>query len=509
MGSCGRTLIVVGMVLALASADCTRPTSQSGKSPTGKSSDVPDAPTASPDSPPGDGSGSQAPWARRVTPDQAGPAGAQHIIVFETHAPAGGQYEGDIDVSAQRVSPAGDKLWNDGDLIDIMSGAYIEQRPVVLPDGAGGVIVVAEAVAREGEHVGDWEILAQRVSSNGRLLWEDGERSVIVAASLWSERRPVVVPDGQGGAFVFYEAHAPADSEWAGDVDIHGQHISADGRLLWEDGEKSVQVAYAAALEQAPIAVPDGAGGSIVVFQVARREGEYAGDWEVYAQRVGPDGQLLWGDDEGSALVADSTWLETMPVAIEDGEGGALVFFQAEATAGEYAGDIDIRGQRISARGEVLWEDGEASVGILTAGALECAPVAVPDGNGGAIVICEAATRQGEFAGDWEILAQRVSSGGRLLWEDGEGPVIVSATKLHERTACALPDGAGGAVVAFEAHGPEGSEWAGDVDVFAQRVSANGQVLWSEEGEGGALLVSSSVGTSSRRHASSPTGPEA
>lgn len=416
------------------------------------------------------------------------PAGAQKVVVFETHAPPGGQYEGDIDVSAQCISPTGERLWNDGDLIDIMSGTYIEQAPSVVDDGAGGLLVFAEAVAREGQYAGDWEIIGQRINRNGRLMWEDGDRSVLIAGSAWSERNPVAIPDGRGGAFVFYEAYAPANSEWAGDIDIRGQHVSASGELLWE--ENGIPVATGTALEKAPVVISDGAGGAIVVFQVMLQEGESANTWHIAAQRVSPDGELLWEGGERSVIVAASDWQETRPVAVPDGEGGALIFFQGEARGGQYAGDFDIMGQRVSADGRLLWENGERSVAVFSSAALERAPVAVSDGRGGAVVICEGAAREGQYAGDWEILAQRVSPQGELLWNDGTSPVIVSATTFSEHSPCAIADGAGGAFVAFEAHAPAGSEWAGDVDVLAQRISADGRPLWG--GENGALVVSSS-----------------
>lgn len=412
------------------------------------------------------------------------PATAQHIVVFETYAPANSEWTGDVDIGACIVTDGGEE----GEFIFVCSGPYVEQRPFAVPDGAGGAIIVCEGAAREGEYAGDYEILAQRIGPDGKLLWEEGRRSVVLAASTWSERNPVVVPDGAGGAFVFFEAYAPAGSEWAGDVDIRGQRVSAEGQVLW--GDAGVPIASGTYLEQAPGAVADGAGGVIVVFQAAAREGEFAGDWEIAAQRVGPDGSLLWRDGESSVVVASSRWRETQPCAVSDGAGGVLVFFQAEATEGEFAGDIDILGQRLSAQGEPMWEGGQRSAMVMASLAHELAPAAIADGAGGAIVICQGASREGQYAGDWEILAQRVSPDGEALWNNGDTPAMLANTTLHEMAPCALPDGAGGALVVFEGHGAPGSQWAGDIDVLAQRVSADGETLWSAEP--GVVLVSAS-----------------
>lgn len=417
------------------------------------------------------------------------PAGAQQIVVFEAHGPRGGEFEGEVDVYAQCLSPDGEPLWNGGDPVPVMSGSYVERVGAVLPDGSGGAIVIAEAVARDGEYAGDWEIIAQRVSADGRLVWEEGRRSIVVAATNWSERHPVAVADGRGGVFVLFEAQAPSGSQWAGDVDVRGQHLSAAGELLWQQG--GVEIACSDALEQAPCAVADGAGGVIVGCEYMMRHGQYANDWQIGAQRVSGDGRLLWEGGQRSVLASSTAWLETRPVMVADGKGGTLVFCQAKGPSGsEWEGDSDVLGQRLGADGRLLWGNGEASVGVHTSAAWEDAPVAAPDGSGGAVVICSATPRQGESAGDWDVIAQRVSATGQLLWHNGEYPTLVGATALLERRPCAVPDGAGGVYVAFEGHHPTGTEYGGDIDLLAQRLAPDGRALWTEEG--GARTVSAS-----------------
>lgn len=413
----------------------------------------------------------------------ARPVAAQYLVVFEASAPAGSEWAGDIDVGAQTLTGAGAAAWNPQVFTAVASGSYLERRPTAVPDGQGGAIIVLQAAAREGQYAGDWEILAQRVDASGTLLWEAGERSVVVTASAWRERNPVAIPDGAGGALVFWEAEGPPGSEWAGDIDIVGQRVSAAGELLW--GEEGVPVASGTNVERAPCAISDGAGGALVFFECVQK----AGDWGIAAQRVSPEGELLWLGGEASIFVASSDWDETRPVAVPDGEHGALVFFEAAAPAGgEHAGDIDIRGQRVSMIGNSLWGEGQGSVLVHGSAAIERAPAVVSDGAGGAIVLCQAATREGEFAGDWQILGQRISGDGEVLWNDGNTPALVAATAMHERTPCALADGAGGAFVVFEAQIPPGTDRGGDIDLYAQRLSAAGESLWTEEGS--ALAVS-------------------
>jgi len=415
------------------------------------------------------------------------PLRAQQIVVFEAYAPADSEWAGDIDVGARALTPTGEMAWEGEVFRGVSTGTYSEQRPVAVPDGAGGLLVFSEAVAREGQYAGDWEIIGQRIDAGGNLLWNDGDSSVVVAATTWSERRPVAIPDGSGGAFVFYEAWGPPGSEWEGDVDIRGQRVSANGELLW--GEEGVGVADSAMLEQAPSVISDGADGAIVVLELMLREGEFAGISNIVAQRVGADGQLLWAGGEQSVLVAVSEWHERGAVAVPDGAGGALVFFEAAAPEGAvFTGDVNVNGQRVSAAGQLLWEGGQASLLVHGSRAIEAAPVAVPDGSGGAVVVCQAASVAENQPHDWDVIAQRVSGDGQLLWGGGNLPVMVCSTQLDELAPAAVADSAGGAFVAFEAIGPEGSDWAGLHDVYVQRMSADGQTMWG--GDAAALPVS-------------------
>ena len=411
------------------------------------------------------------------------------IVVFEQHAPQG-ENVGDVDVAAMRVSSSGKLVWAEGQrAVDISSSEALESNPRAIPDGVGGAIVVFEVETRAGDNAGDTEIGAQRTDAKGNLMWNEGAKPALIAASKWAETNPVIVSDGQGGAIVFFEEHA-RDEKHAGDIDIGAQRISASGGTLWGGGERSAEVAAGEQLERRPAAIPDGAGGAIVVFELEARTGDNAGDTEIYAQRLDSQGNRLWNNGE-AVRVASSTWGETNPVLVSDGQGGAIVIFEQRGRSVERSGDVDIAAQRLSPSGQLLLKDGESSVSIASAGDIEQAPCVISDGLGGAIVVFEVEPRTGEHAGDTEIAGQRLSGNGELEWEGGSGYTLIAYSAWAEQKPVAVPDGQGGAIVVFEQHA-RGGEHAGDIDVGAQRVSATGQLLWGNEGES-SVVVSSSV----------------
>ncbi len=412
------------------------------------------------------------------------------FVVCEHHIRAG-EYAGDIDIVAQRVSPSGEIIWQEGDeSLNVADTTRFERHPHAIPDGTGGLIVVFEIEARTGEHIGDSEIAGQRIDASGKLLWNDGDSSTLIAHSDWDETNPLAIPDGQGGAIILFERHS-SSGEHAGDIDIAAQRISASGLLLWKEGDASIPVSSGSALEYDLHAIPDGAGGAIVAFQLETRTGEYAGDSEIFAQRIDADGNLLWNNGE-SVNVASSIWSEADPILVPDGRGGAIVVFEQHGRAGEYEGDIDVGAQRISATGEVLWGEGDLPADVASASSLERNPSAISDGRGGAIVVFDVEPRAGEYAGDSEIAAQRINPDGEMMWNGDDGYLLVSFSKWAERNPVLVSDAQGGAIVIFESQARTG-EHAGDTDILAQRISPLGDLLW-DEGES-SLTVSSSPPT--------------
>lgn len=96
--------------------------------------------------------------------------------------------------------------------------------------------------------------------------------------------------------------------------------------------------------------------------------------------------------------------------------------------------------------------------------------VAVSDGAGGAIVAWRDARN-----GNNDIYAQRLDADGNALWTNG-GVAICTATNSQDVPAITM-DGAGGAIIAWE-----DSRNGIDLDVWAQRVDASGNVQWAANG---------------------------
>ena len=394
--------------------------------------------------------------------------GAGGAIVAYQYEFVGGDHAGDVDIVAQRVSREGKLLWNNGsEPVPVGSLGGRETHPRIMPDGKGGAFIVYEWK----DDKGDVDIVGQRISADGKLLWNDGEKALPIASSPSPEHDAVILSDGQGGMYVVFEW-----TDDKGDTDVMAQRVSADGQLLWNKGEKATDIAATDDIERHPSVVPDARGGIFVVFELEFVAGEHKGDIDVVAQRMAPDGTLRW---DKPADVGTSEGLDRNPTAVTDHAGGIIVAFEHEALKGEFAGDVDILGQRLDKDGKMLWKDGKESVIVATAKQLEWAPQAIALDRGGALIVFNIKPREGENAGDVDIMAQGLTPSGDLMWNEGKKSSFVASSKWLETLGTILDDGAGGFVCIFTGEGPAGGKFAGDTDVSAMRMSADGKMIWN------------------------------
>ncbi|MCF8256221.1 MAG: T9SS type A sorting domain-containing protein [Flavobacteriales bacterium] len=109
----------------------------------------------------------------------------------------------------------------------------------------------------------------------------------------------------------------------------------------------------------------------------------------------------------------------------------------------------------------------------------------VTDAQGGAIITwVDFRNDQNNTTAD--IYAQRISADGHVLWTVDGVPVCVNAA---DQTAPMLvEDGAGGAIIVWQ-------DWrSGDRDIYAQRIDNLGNVLWTANGVGVAVKVNEQRG---------------
>jgi len=238
-----------------------------------------------------------------------------------------------------------------------------------------------------------------------------------------------------------------------------------------DDPLVNIPVSLAPGTKSDVFAVTDGAGGVIIAW-----EDERGADNDIYVQRVSSDGETLWQTDGVAVCTAtgdqdlyhSSTSTTGFTPLVADGTGGVWIVWQDARAFGSRLRDV--YAQHVDADGNMLLVvDG---VAVAAAAGMEDQPTACSDGVGGVIVAWQDKNTNPVF---YDIHAQRLDAAGQPQWNDGESvPVVVWDWDQDGPSICA--DGTGGAFVAW-------SDGRDDVsDIYAQRLDATGDLLWTENG---------------------------
>ncbi len=203
--------------------------------------------------------------------------------------------------------------------------------------------------------------------------------------------------------------------------------------------------------------ISSGRGGAIVAWCEGPSDA-----MDVFAQRVGPLGELLWPPE--GVVVSGAADDQFSPVISPDGEGGAIIVWTDQrGTTGTH-----LYAQRIDSAGAVLWaEDG---VPVCTAAPGEQLDERILLCAGGDFIVTWEDSRSGQY----DIYAQRFDGGGNPLWTiDG---VAICAAANDQNVPDIVSDDAGGAIIAWE------DRRDGNGDIYAQRIDAAGNPLWAANG---------------------------
>ena len=170
----------------------------------------------------------------------------------------------------------------------------------------------------------------------------------------------------------------------------------------------------------------------------------------------------LAGATVPNVAICNAAFNQMAPSAVSNGAGGALI-----AWTDLRSGDSDIYLQQTNSVGQPLWSAN--GVPVCKAAGVQQFPRVIADGAGGAIVVW-----QDNRGADQDIYAQRVSGSGAVAWAiDG---VPVCTTSGIQELAQIVPDGAGGAIIAWIDRRNTAA------DIFVQHLSVMGTATWTAGG---------------------------
>lgn len=355
-----------------------------------------------------------------------------------------------------RIDSSGTLLWSDGPVSPLLSS-----NPVVVT-GANGSVILAWI---EWNTVTGFDIFAQSYDSSGNPLWPIEGVPVTTVEANQGVTGIAIDSDGSGGAILAWEDARPSCCK------VYAQRILADGTPAWTvDGIRisPEPTIVFGPMGEKPRILGDGAGGALISWVNDQVDPNTGDTHDILLQRADENGNLVWpspGIRVGPASYARYS-------LISDGAGGAIVAFSGPSDIDEWS---DIFAQRIAANGTVVWPvDGVRLADTLY---YQRNPYAVTDGNGGAIVVWPTGPQCTSSFGECDIFAQRIDANGNPVWQHNGIPISVAPN--NQRLPVAVSDGSGGAIIAWTdcRYYPDRDPCLAGVDIYAQHVNGDGQVL--------------------------------
>lgn len=358
------------------------------------------------------------------------------------------------DIYVQHIDSLGYPVWAvDG--VALCTDPADQSTPAIVSDMAGGVIV-AWSDWRSGI---ERDLYAQRIDASGNVLWQ--VNGAIVTNKSVREHNEKIISDGMGGAIITWE-------QQQGVWDIWAQRLNSNGAAVWQNG--GIPLFNNPANRLNPKIQSDGKGGGIIVCQDSRN----GVDYDIYAQRVSPNGTLRWGNT--GLLVCGATGAQINAKIDPDSVSGGVFVSWLDKRAGA---ENDLYCQRLDSAGNNLW---------LTNGVVVCnapgnqsaADLLANPKVGGCIFVWK-----DDRDGDEDIYAQKLNLAGIRQWSINGLPICkLPASQVNPNIT---GDGNGGAIVCWQ------DMRNGDWDVYGQHIGKGDTLWWDYNG----TPISTAVGEQS------------
>jgi hypothetical protein len=347
------------------------------------------------------------------------------------------------DLFARRFDPSGTPL---GPAQPVCVAPELQFGMVMRPDGAGGAYCLWDDLRDVHE-----ALYLQRLDASGHALWTTN--GVLVKSTPDYLETLDMVSDGAGGVIIPFRQLQEVPN---GNFDLWVQRFGPDGARRWGDAGFALSQ-FGGDVPWFPVGVPDGQGGAIFAW-----EDWYPGD-RMFAQRVDSTGTSRW--TLGGRLIESTHQQLTLPAIASDGAGGAIVAWE-DNRGGVDAPDL--YAQRLDPSGAAQWT--AAGAPVASGPGHQTQPQLLADDAGGVFITWS------DDLTDLNLYAQRLAADGTAVWTGGPRR-IVTQPGVQDRATIA-PDGAGGFFTVWE----DARAGAGDLDVYAQRMSSAGNALWNADG---------------------------
>ncbi|MCD4698613.1 MAG: T9SS type A sorting domain-containing protein [Bacteroidales bacterium] len=246
-----------------------------------------------------------------------------------------------------------------------------------------------------------------------------------------------------------------------GDNDVFAYRISPDGEFLW--GEDGIELSTGPAFDAAPKVCVTNSGNAVFAWQA---------DDIVILQKISPEGTKLWGDN-GISITGSNTysWPQLIPVGDDD-----VILKYFEDSGPVWAPTRHVFAQRYNSDGNMVWT--EATV-ISNAGGISAWTQVFPiinDGNDGFYIAWHDDRDNNMLA---SVFVQHVDVDGQILLGDDGTEASTQPNRNNFYAHLAMPTGSDDIFVFWN----EMDADQNNRGIYGQKISEFGERLWTDSGK--------------------------
>lgn len=341
-----------------------------------------------------------------------------------------------------------DAQWSNNTTVNnsVCVQSYNQQNAKIVEDGNGGAIIVWEDYRNDPTQT-NADIYAQRIDKNGHIKWITNGVPICNAAGHQANPN---ISYANGKVVIIWN-----DSR-NGNTDIYAQMLDTSGNILWtSNGVPVISKAYT---QNDGKVVLSANGNSYIVYQDSS-----AGNWDIYAQKLNSNGIPQWGTN--GAVVCNAGYEQKNPRLELANGGGIYVVWQDKRNGTNY----DIYCQKLDDNGNRLWNVAGNGNWICSAAGTQNNPKIEPFGSG--FITAWQDNRSGS---GYDIYAQYIDNTGLSQWPTNGKSIC---TALNNQSAIDLKSTGNAAFIVWKDF-----RNTLNYDIYMQKIDLNGNTLWANNG---------------------------
>ncbi|MFX1276464.1 MAG: hypothetical protein ACFFBP_00645 [Promethearchaeota archaeon] len=361
-------------------------------------------------------------------------------------------------IQAQKIDSYGNTQWIAGGIPVSPNYNWLYCSDICSDEDSGAIITW-----HCGSVWDQFDIYAQKINSTGEMQWDPNGMPICTA--IGGQATPRICSDGTGGAIFVWRDYRAGDDPSSTLCDVYVQRINSTGNIQWDTNGILVVDSniYMNSGGVHPDIMSDGEGGAIILWE----DRIYESGRDIFAQRIDPNGNFLWGSSGVSVCTADST--QTLPVMCSDGLGGAI--FTWEDDRYSPTSRDNIYAQRINSTGDIQWNVN--GIPICTAEGIQDYIQICEDGEGGAYITWS------DAYSERIIFGQKINSKGSIYWQKN-GIIIAEPYDLYRLGAPVLySDKKKGAIISWTEYNYESPYYN---LLVVQQINSEGRKNWINNG---------------------------